>query len=216
MRRIPMRSDTDATRVADCFILDFPCLCEASGSTDDASSWRLDGDLRQKNIGTPLVAAVNPGPPGCVSAAIGARNWLRARTTASPIRRMGTWWRMAGGSLADLLAVAAEEQKNGDEAGGSHVVASSRDARDGRQSKIEFLSRRNRRRRSPHFVSLLGPVISAPMNRLSIPTAGCAIGKPKTFVLSSADFTMYIVAVSKRRKTGPILLPATGTGKSVR
>jgi len=81
-----MRSDTDATRVADCFILDFPCLCEASGSTDDASSWRLDGDLRQKNIGTPLVAAVNPGPPGCVSAAIGARNWLRARTTASPIK----------------------------------------------------------------------------------------------------------------------------------
>jgi len=144
-----MRSDTDATRVADCFILDFPCLCEASGQPMTLLGARRR--LCQTSIGTPLVAAVNPGPPGCVSAAIGARNWLRARTTASPIRRMGTWWRMAGGSLADLLAVAAEEQKNGDEAGGSHVVASSRDARDGRQSKIEFLSRRNRRRRSCAF-----------------------------------------------------------------
>ena len=81
-----MRSDTDATRVADCFILDFPCLCEASGQPMTLLGARRR--LRQTSIGTPLVAAVNPGPPGCVSAAIGARNWLRARTTASPIRRM--------------------------------------------------------------------------------------------------------------------------------
>src|SRR5438445_8299691 len=88
MRRIPMRSDTDATRVADCFILDFPCLCEASGQPMTLLGARRR--LRQTSIGTPLVAAVNPGPPGCVSAAIGARNWLRARTTASPINRMST------------------------------------------------------------------------------------------------------------------------------
>jgi len=81
-----MRSDTDATRVADCFILDFPCLCEASGQPMTLLGARRR--LCQTSIGTPLVAAVNPGPPGCVSAAIGARNWLRARTTASPIRRM--------------------------------------------------------------------------------------------------------------------------------
>ena len=79
-----MRSDTDATRVADCFILDFPCLCEASGQPMTLLGARRR--LCQTSIGTPLVAAVNPGPPGCVSAAIGARNWLRARTTASPIK----------------------------------------------------------------------------------------------------------------------------------
>src|SRR5882724_2484205 len=31
----------------------------------------------------------------------GARMRLKVRMTASPISRMGTWWRMAGGSLAD-------------------------------------------------------------------------------------------------------------------
>ena len=92
-----MRSDTDATRVADCFILDFPCLCEASGQPMTLLGARRR--LRQTSIGTPLVAAVNPGPPGCVSAAIGARNWLRARTTASPIRRMGTFYKASAVKL---------------------------------------------------------------------------------------------------------------------
>src|SRR2546430_1412727 len=99
MRRIPIRSDTDATRVADCFILDFPCLCEASGQPMTLVGARRR--LRETSIGTPLAAAVNPGPPGCVSAASGARIWLRARTTASPITRMGT---LGGGWLARNLA----------------------------------------------------------------------------------------------------------------
>jgi len=69
-----MRSDTDATRVPDCFILDFPCLCEASGQpmTPVGAGRRL----RETSIGTPLVATVNPGAPAalcCGSALITER-----------------------------------------------------------------------------------------------------------------------------------------------
>src|SRR5207245_11151638 len=39
--------------------------------------------------------------PACASAASGASTKLRARTTASPIRPMGTSIGMAGGSLAE-------------------------------------------------------------------------------------------------------------------
>ena len=65
MRRCPhwrdkgqrLRSDTDATRVADCFILDFPCLCGASGQPMMLLGARRR--LRETSIGTPLGAPVN-------------------------------------------------------------------------------------------------------------------------------------------------------------
>jgi len=100
MRRITIRSDTDATRVADCFILDFPCLCEASGQPMTLVGARRR--LRKRSIGTPLVAAVNPGPPCCVSAAIGSRKLAESENDREPDPPHGApRWRMAGGSLAE-------------------------------------------------------------------------------------------------------------------
>ena len=90
-----MRSDTDATRVADCFILDFPCLCEASGQPMTLLGARRR--LRQTSIGTPLVAAVNPGPAGLRLGGDWRKKLAESENDREPDQPR---WRTAGGEFS--------------------------------------------------------------------------------------------------------------------